>query len=308
MHFAILMFSYGELKESYEELRLIEEARKRKIKMDFLSSSHLYWNLNSKECSAYYKEIKLDELDGLIPRVQVLSFVESRIALLKHLEARPIALLNTHDPIIRAKNKILTLELLNQYGVPHPSSVVIEDSDSLPMVHKQVGGYPLILKDPFGTYGHGVILAESERSARSILDRLFYPWGTLHAAIIQEFVKEAKDKDTRIFVINGKVVAAMTRQAKKGEFRSNAELGGECKAIKPSKKQIEIALKATEALGLDVAGVDVLDSKDGPIVIEVNANPGFKALEKATGINVAGLMIEALIDKVNASKKHLQSR
>ncbi len=301
MHFAILMFSFGELKESYEELRLIEEGEKRGIKMEMLSSSHLYWDLSSEKCSAYYKDLHLDSLDGLIPRVQVLSFVESRIALLKHLEARPVALLNEHDPIVRAKNKILTLELLNQEGIPHPKSVVIEDAASLPMVHKKVGGYPLIIKDPFGTYGHGVILAETERSARSILDKLFYPWGTMHAAVIQEFVQEAKDEDTRLFVIGGKVVASMSRKAQEGEFRSNAELGGVCKAVKPSEKQIEIALKATQALGLDVAGVDVLDSKDGPLVIEVNANPGFKALEKATGVNVAGLMIEALVEKAKTT-------
>lgn len=299
MHFAILMFSFGELKESYEETRLIEEAKKRGIQMDLLSSSHLYWNLSSNDCSSYYKTLKLEELDGLIPRVQVLSFVESRIALLKHLEDRPVALLNTHDPIIRAKNKILTLELLNQNSVPHPRSVVIEDSASLSMASQHVGGYPLIIKDPFGTYGHGVILAESEGSGRSILDRLFYPWGTLHAAVIQEFIKEAKNKDTRLFVVQGKVVAAMSRKAQKGEFRSNAELGGECKAVKPTKKQIELALRATQALGLDVAGVDMLDSKEGPVVIEVNANPGFKALEKATGVNVAGAMIDALVEKVH---------
>lgn len=243
------------------------------------------------------KRLSLKGYDAVLPRINIMGGLEDRLDVIKVLEGKRMPILNTYASVILAKDKILTYKALNKHKVPQPKTSVIKASKNLSAAAKHAKGYPLILKHPCGSYGHGVILAESERSARSVVDHLCCPWGGLQEVLVQEFIEEAKNADLRLFVVRGKVIASMRRTAQKGEFRSNVELGGSTMEWAPTSEQVKIALGAAKALGLDVAGVDILESKSGSLVIEVNANPGFHSLEKTTGVNVAGLMVEALVEK-----------
>ena len=162
--------------------------------------------------------------------------------------------------------------------------------DDVAQAAKLVGGFPVIVKNPFGSFGNGVTIMESMRALNSFLvwDKPLY--------LLQEYVKYSKGKDMRIFVVNGKVVGSMMRSAKKGEFRSNIELGGVGKPIEPTSEEISIAIRAVQALDLNYAGVDVMRSKNGPVVLEVNSNPGFKALEQATGARIAGAIVDYALE------------
>ncbi|MFA7685571.1 MAG: RimK family alpha-L-glutamate ligase, partial [Candidatus Gracilibacteria bacterium] len=178
----------------------------------------------------------------------------------------------------------------DHFGIPLPKTVVLHRPEDIAQAAKMVGGFPVIVKNPFGSFGNGVTIMESMRALNSFLvwDKPLY--------LLQEYVKYSKGKDMRIFVVNGKVVGAMMRSAKKGEFRSNIELGGIGTLVVPTPEEMSIAIRSVQALDLNYGGVDVMRSKTGPVVLEVNSNPGFKALERATGTNVAGAIVDYAIE------------
>lgn len=247
-----------------------------------------------------YNGKKFPKIDVLIPRASIISNVDIRLSLVKQFSLMRVPVVNDYLSISKAKNKLRTLQILHALGIPTLRTVVIENYPTLSDAIDKVGGAPVILKDPFGSYGSGVIIAESKRAARSVLDAIWCTGTSHNIMMVQEYVAESGGRDTRVFVVGDKAIAAMERSAQAEEFRSNVELGGVTRAIEITDEYAQIAIKSAKALGLEVAGVDIIETKDGPAVLEVNGNPGFKALEEITGIDVAMPIVEHAIAKIAA--------
>lgn len=229
--------------------------------------------------------------DAVLPRVGTTGTAYS-IAVVRHLDLMRVPLVNTHGPIARAKNKLGCLQLLASKGIRVPDTLISRYPRDLDKMMKLVGGPPLIMKLLRGTQGTGVIFAESKASVESMLETI---WSLGEDIMLQRFIAESKGKDIRALVVDGKVRAAMRRIGPEGEFRSNIHRGGVGEAVKLEKEYERLALAATKAVGLQLAGVDILESSQGPMVIEVNSSPGFQGLEAATKGNVAKLFIEAAV-------------
>lgn len=235
--------------------------------------------------------------DVIITRPSILAFVDLHVAIIEQMEMSGVFLFNKHDSILKAKNKIKTMQILDHYGIPIPSTVVIKRQEDLLRASKLVGGFPLIIKEPVGSFGSGVTIVESMRALKSVLmwDKPMY--------LLQEYVKFSKGKDIRVFVVNGKVVGSMMRSAKKGEFRSNIELGGKGRSVDITEEESSIAIRSIQALDLSYGGVDIMRGKNGPVVLEVNSNPGFKELERCTGVNIAASIVEYAVECAERLRK-----
>ena len=227
------------------------------------------------------------DVDVVVPRIGT-TVTEVGCAVVNQFEVMGVPVVNTSQSILRARDKLLSLQLLTRANVDLPRTAVIRSTDDLDEAIEQVGGIPCVLKLLKGTQGIGVMLAESREGLESILQAF---WSLDHIVLLQEFIAESKGKDVRAFVVGDEVIGAMRRSAKIGEFRSNIHRGGTGKPLKLDKDEREHVLEATRALGLQVAGVDYLESRDGPKVIEVNASPGFQGLEEATGKDIAGEIV-----------------
>lgn len=245
-----------------------------------------------------YNKKRFPKIDILIPRASIITNVDIRLSIVKQFQLMGVPVVNEYMPIARAKNKLRTLQVLHSLGIPTLRTVVIEDYSALNDAIDAVGGTPVILKDPFGSYGTGVVIVESKRAARSVLDAIWVNGNSSRIMMVQEYISESEGQDTRVFVVGDKVVAGMTRSAQAEEFRSNVELGGVTAAVEVSDKYAQIAIASTKALGLEVAGVDIIETKRGPAVLEVNGNPGFKALSEITGVDIATPIIEYGIEKL----------
>lgn len=250
-----------------------------------------------------YKSEAFSPPDVMIIRPFVFRDVDLEISTVKHLQLMGIPVVNHYLPIVRAKNKVRTLQILNHHGIPIPKTMVIHSLDYLDRAIDIIGQFPIIMKTPHGTQGRGVSIIESRRSLHSMLDLLAENFKN-SLLLIQEYVKEAKGKDIRVFVVGGRVVAAMERKAKRGEFRSNFHRGGSIALTDLSELEIRYAVESAKAIGLDVAGVDIIRTGDGPKVLEVNANPGLEGISKATGVNVAEQIVR-FSEKVVKQKKWL---
>ncbi|MFA6992033.1 MAG: RimK family alpha-L-glutamate ligase [Candidatus Gracilibacteria bacterium] len=237
------------------------------------------------------------DYDVVITRPSVIKDIDLHIALIKQMEMAGVLLFNGYQSILNAKNKIRTMQILDHYGIPIPKSVFLRRSEDVADAAKTVGGFPLIIKTPFGSFGNGVTIVESMRALNS-----FLRWDD-PGYLVQEFVKYTRGKDLRIFVVNGKVVGSMERSAKKGEFRANIELGAIGSPVEITNEESMIALRCVQALDLSYGGVDVIRGKDGPVVLEVNSNPGFKELQNATGVNIARAIVEHGIELAERHKR-----
>lgn len=237
--------------------------------------------------------------DVIISRPSILSDVSLRISLIEQMELMGVRLFNSYESILKTKNKIKTMQILDHYGIPIPKTVVIHRPQDLKQAVKSVGGFPIIVKTPTGSFGAGVTIIESMRALQSVLlwNKPMY--------LLQQYVKYSKGKDLRVFVVNGKIVSSMMRSAKKGEFRSNIELGGKGSAVEITEEEINISLRSVQALDLNYGGVDIMRGKSGPVVLEVNANPGFKELQEATGIDVAKSIAEYAVEYADKYKYQL---
>lgn len=247
-----------------------------------------------------YKNKPIKGCDVLIPRVSVSGDIDLEISIVKQFKMLGIPVVNDYLPTARAKNKLRTLQILTHRGIPVPRTLIVRKLEFLDEGIETVGGYPVIIKSPFGSYGVGVAIVESRRSLYSSLDMV---WKTTASSIIliQEYVAEAEGVDFRAYVIGDRVVASMQRKATKGDFRSNLHYGGEAVKVKLTAEEQHLAVRATQALGLDVGGVDLLRTKNGPVVMEVNANPGFEGLMKVTGVDIPQDMVKYA---VSLYKKH----
>jgi len=211
------------------------------------------------------------------------------VAVVSHLEAMGVPVVNRAAAIRQARDKLQTLQILAARGIRFPRTVLARRPGQFEEALERVGGPPVVLKLLQGTQGVGVILAETRAAAASILDSL---WGLRQDVLVQEYVAESAGRDVRALVVGGKLVAAMRRQARTGEWRSNIHRGGAGTRVELDPAYTHAALVAAEAVGLDVAGVDLLEGRDGPLVIEVNASPGFEGLEQVCGIDAAGSILD----------------
>lgn len=290
MKVGILSFRSLNKKAAEEEIELKKQARDRGHEARIFRAAKFQLVYDRESPWFFYNGKPLKKYDVIITRPSVVRDVDLSIALIEQMEMAGIPLFNNYQSILKAKNKIKTTQILDHYGIPLPKTVVLHRLEDIAQAAKLVGGFPVIVKNPFGSFGNGVTIMESMRALNSFMvwDKPLY--------LLQEYVKYSKGKDMRVFVVNGKVVGAMMRSAKKGEFRSNIELGGVGAPIDPTPEEISIAIRAVQALDLHYGGVDIMRSKTGPVVLEVNSNPGFKALETATGISVAGAIADYAIE------------
>lgn len=298
MKIGILSYNSPEKQASEEELELKRVAKAKGHISRIFRAAKFQMVYDRKSPWFFYNGKPMKQYDVIVVRPSILRDVDLSIALIEQMEIAGIPLFNNYQSTLKAKNKIKTTQLLDHYGIPIPRTVVLQRPEDVVAATKMVGGFPVIVKNPFGSYGNGVTIIESMRALNSFLtwSRPLY--------LMQEYVKYSKGKDIRIFVVNGKVVGAMMRSAKKGEFRSNIELGGVGTPVELTSEEITIALRAVQALDLDYAGVDVMRSKNGPVVLEVNSNPGFKALEKATGISIAGAIVDYAVEFAERHRRY----
>ncbi|HLG25169.1 MAG TPA: RimK family alpha-L-glutamate ligase [Candidatus Gracilibacteria bacterium] len=238
-----------------------------------------------------YNNKKIKGCDVLIPRIDFSLGIDLEISIIKQFQLMGIPVLNQYLPISRAKNKLRTLQILTRSKIPVPKTIIARRIQDVDEAVKRIGGYPVVIKVPFGSYGREVALLESRRSLYSALDILLRR-DTTSIFLVQEYVAESDNCDYRAFVVGDKVIASMKRQARAGDFRSNLELGGTATSIALSDDEQKIAVRAAKSVGLSICGVDLLHSKNGPVVMEINANPGLKGITDASGVDVAGEIIK----------------
>lgn len=277
--------------ELYSNKRIIEAGEMRGHEMHFLNIKECYMKLDATKPEIHYRGGRvLDNFDAIIPRIRP-SITFYGCALTRQFEALKVYCLNSASAITQSRDKLYSLQLLLNHGVEIPTTGFANSPLDTDDLIKMVGGSPLIVKLLEGTQGKGVVLAETKKAAESVINA----FKSLNANIlVQEFIKEANGKDLRLFVVDGKVVAAMQREALPGEFRANIHLGGSATVIKATPEEKRIAIKAAKAMDLKVAGVDIIRSSKGPLLLEVNSSPGLEGIEGATHKDIAGEMIKAI--------------
>jgi ribosomal protein S6--L-glutamate ligase len=272
----------------YSTRRLVEAAKERGHEVIVLDHSKCDLVIEKGEPAIHYKGEKITNIDAVIPRIGA-SITFYGTAVVRQFEMMKVFTAVESQAIVRSRDKLRSLQILSRAGLGMPKTVFTNHSKEVMKVIQKVGGAPLVIKLLEGTQGLGVVLAETNKAAESVIEAFY---GLKTRIIVQEFIREAKGADIRAFIVNGEVVGAMKRQAKEGEFRSNLHRGGSAALIKLSREEKAAALKAAKALGLDIAGVDMLQSARGPLVLEVNSSPGLEGIEKATNIDIAGKIIE----------------
>jgi len=274
----------------YSTRRLVEAARKRGHRVRVLDPLRCYMRIAAGKFEIHYKGHALRGLDVVIPRIGA-SITFYGTAVLRQFEMMGVRTPNSSDAILRARDKLHALQLLARDGIGLPTTVFGDNPDDTADLLAMLGEPPHVIKLNEGAQGQGVLLAEKRPAAQGMIEAFR---GLYANFLVQEFIREAKGADLRCFVVGGKVVAAMKRQAPDGDFRANIHRGGTAAAVKLTSLESEMAVHAAVVMGLGVAGVDLLRSHRGPLVLEVNSSPGLEGIEAATGIDVAGVIIEHL--------------
>lgn len=284
----------------YSTRRLVEAAVARGHKADVIDTLRCYMNITSARPTIHYKGEELRHYDAVIPRIGA-SITFYGAAVVRQLEMMNVFCVNDSVAITRARDKLRCLQLLSKKGIGLPITGFAHSVDEIKDLIKMVGGPPLIVKFLEGTQGIGVVLVETSKAARSVIEAFL---GLKVNILVQEYIKEAAGVDIRCFVVGGDVVAAMKRQAKSPEeFRSNLHRGGEATIVDITEEERSMAIRAAHIIGLNVAGVDIVRSHRGPLIIEVNASPGIEGIEKATQLDVAGTIIKFIEDNTEAEKQ-----
>lgn len=285
----------------YSTKRLVEAAQQYGCEVKIIDHLKCDLLMEAGKPTIYYKGCELPAIDAIIPRIGA-SVTFYGAAVVRQFEMMNVTSSVLSQAIIRSRDKLRTLQILSKAGVGLPKTAFTNYTKDAQGVIDRVGGAPVIIKLLEGTQGLGVILAETNNSAVSILQSFNQ---IEERVIIQEFIKEANGTDIRVFVVNNKVVGAMKRESKMGEFRSNLHQGGKGKVVYLTPEEEATALKAAATLNLAVAGVDILPSERGPLVIEINSSPGLEGIEKATGIDIAAQIIDYLYHKTLEEQKML---
>ena len=263
-----------------------------------------YMNITSHRPMVHYKGEALDDIDAVIPRIGA-SITFYGTAVVRQFEMMGKFALNESVAISRSRDKLRSLQLLSRKGLGLPITGFAHSAENTKDLIDMVGGAPLVIKLLEGTQGVGVVLAETSKAAESVIEA----FRGLDANILaQEFIKEAGGSDIRCFVIGDKVVAAMKRQGAEGEFRSNLHRGGSASIVKITPEERSTAARAAKVMGLNVAGVDLLRSNHGPVVMEVNSSPGLEGIETATGKDIAGMIVEFIEKRVGTGKTSTRTR
>ncbi|MFT4585763.1 MAG: ribosomal protein S6--L-glutamate ligase [Gammaproteobacteria bacterium] len=286
----------------YSHTRLVEAAQARGHDIDVIDHLSCYIDIASNDPEIHYQGESLKGYDAIIPRIGA-SVTFFGTAVLRQFEMMGVYPVNESVGISRSRDKLRSMQLLSRQGIGLPVTVFAHRTSDAGELLKIAGGAPVVIKLLEGTQGIGVVLGETTKAAESIIQAF---GGVKTNILVQAFVKEANGEDIRCLVVGEKVVAAMIRRGKKGEFRSNLHRGGAAETIAITRKERSTALKAANAVGLNVCGVDLLRSNDGPVVMEVNSSPGLEGIEKATGIDVASKIIE-FIEK-NAKHGRTQTK
>ena len=272
----------------YSTRRLIEAAEQRGHQVVVLDALRCYMNITSMRPSSPYRGEDQSGFDAVIPRIGA-SVTFYGTAVLRQFEMMGVYPLNESVAITRSRDKLRSMQLLARKGIGLPVTGFANNPDDVTDLIKMVGGAPLVIKLLEGTQGIGVVLAETAKAAESVIEAFM---GLDANILVQEYIKEAGGADIRCFVVGEKVVAAMKRQAKEGEFRSNLHRGGTAALIKITPEERSTAVRAARVMGLNVAGVDLLRSNHGPVVMEVNSSPGLEGIENASGKDIAGMCID----------------
>ncbi len=272
----------------YSHRRLKEAAEERGHELHIINTLRCYMNIASRRPEMYYNGEKLEGFDAVIPRIGT-SITFYGLAVLRQFEMMGVYPVNESVAIGRSRDKLRSMQLLARDGIGLPVTTFAHDPKQTDEVLELAGGAPVVIKLLEGTQGIGVVLADTKRSATSVVEAFR---GAGVNILLQEFIKEAGGTDIRAIVVGGKVIAAMKRTGAEGDFRSNLHRGGSAKLIKLSPEERSTAVRAAKSMGLNVCGVDMLRANHGPVVMEVNSSPGLEGVEKATGLDVAGKIIE----------------
>lgn len=278
----------------YSTIRLVEAAKARGVRVSVIDPLRCYMRISVQGAQIHYRGRRLTDVAAIVPRVGA-SVTFYATAVVRQFEMMGVYTPNSADAIQRARDKLRASQLLAQAGIDMPLTVFGDSPDDTKDLLKMLGKTPHVIKLVEGTQGQGVVLAETRSASEGLIEAFR---GLQANFLVQEFIKEAKGADIRAFVVGGKVVAAMRRQAKEGEFRSNLHRGASARALKISKLERDTAIRAAEIMGLGVAGVDLIQSERGPLVLEVNSSPGLEGIEGATKVDVAGAIIEHIVRKV----------
>ncbi len=282
----------------YSTRRLVEAAKQRGHEVQVIDTLRCYMNMATARPSIHFKGGPLNDFDAVIPRVGA-SITFYGAAVVRQFEMMGVFSVNESVAITRARDKLRSLQLLARKGIGLPVTGFAHSPDDIPDLIDMVGGAPLVIKLLEGTQGIGVVLAETKQAAQSVIEAFM---GLNVNIMVQEFIREAGGSDIRCFVIGDKVVAAMKRQGAPGEFRSNLHRGGSAEVVKITSAERRTAIGAARSMGLNVAGVDILRSNHGPLVLEVNSSPGLGGIEAATGKDVAGMIIEFIEREAKPNK------
>lgn len=300
MRIAILSNGPG----NYSTKRLKEEAKRRGHEVKVIKYRDCYASIEQNNPTVSYRGEDLTKFDAIIPRIASY-MTRYGTAIVRQLEMQGVYTLSSSISINRSRDKLRSLQLLAKYGVGIPKTVFSRNSTDIDDLIDKLGGTPVIIKLATGTHGSGVVLAESKKAARSVLQALYLTNEDGTNVLIQEYIKESAGTDIRVFVVGSRVVASMKRQSLDDDFRSNLHKGGEGVPIKLTEEERKMAVKAARAMGLNVAGVDMMRSQRGPLVLEVNASPGF-GIEKITGRDVTTPIIEYV--EQNAKRRNKKDK
>jgi len=286
----------------YSTRRLVDAGKERGHTVRIIDHRRCYMNITSHSPGIHYKGEPITDIDAIIPRIGAsVSFYGT--AVVRQFEMMGVYSVNESVAITRSRDKLRASQLLARKGIGLPVTGFANSPDDTDDLLNFVGGAPVVIKLLEGTQGVGVVLAETKKAAESVIEAFR---GLKANFMVQEYIKEAGGADIRCLVIGDKVVAAMKRQGKEGEFRSNLHRGGSASLIRITPEERSTAVRSAKVMGLNVAGVDLLRSNHGPVVLEVNSSPGLEGIENATGKNVAGTIIE-FIEK-NAKQGRTQTR
>ncbi|WP_281034000.1 30S ribosomal protein S6--L-glutamate ligase [Methanosalsum zhilinae] len=294
----------SENKNLYSTKRLVEVAQKRGHEVIVINTLRCYMNITSRKPSIHYRGEILPAFDAVIPRIgHSISFYGASVV--RQFEMMNVFCLNESVAITRARDKLRSLQLLSRKGIGLPVTGFAHSPDDIEDLVKMVGGPPLVIKLLEGTQGIGVVLAETRSAARSVIEAFLEMKVNI---MVQEYIRESGGADIRCFVVGNKVIASMMRQAVPDEFRSNIHRGGTGKSVKLTSEERKTAVQAAKIMGLNVAGIDILRSQRGPLVIEVNASPGLGGIESSTGKDVAGAIIEFIEKNAKPGKTRTKGK
>jgi ribosomal protein S6--L-glutamate ligase len=283
----------------YSTSRLIEAAEKRGHEAIVLDHLKCSVSADIGTPKIYYQGTEITDIDAVIPRIGA-SVTSYGSAIVRQFEVMGRFSANSSIAIVRSRDKLRSLQILSRHHIGIPKTIFANHPKAIDKLISELGGTPVVIKLLEGTQGIGVVLAETKKAAKSVIEAFH---GLNADMLVQEFIAEAGGADIRAFVVDGKVIAAMKRQGAEGEFRSNLHRGGTSSVVKLSRAEKKAAVEAAKAMGLSVAGVDMLQSSRGPLILEVNSSPGLEGIEKATGLDVADHVIQFLEKGVKMKRK-----